>query len=82
MNTLRGMNIKKTSNGMSIPVIGVCTPRQVADLQAATGMVVAIGRNGMKLVQSTAFKSLLDPYEQVERDAWLGQMGAFPGGAA
>ncbi len=67
---------------MNIPVIGVHTPQQVTDLQAATGMLVSIGRNGMKLVQPDAFKGLLDPYEQTDRNAWLAQMGAFRGDAA
>lgn len=66
----------------SIPVIGLHTPQQTAALQQATGMLVSISRNGARLVSRADFKSLLDPYEQVERESHLSTLGAFAGDAA
>ena len=66
----------------SIPVIGLHTPQQTAALQQATGMLVSISRKGARLVSRSDFKSLLDPYEQVERESHLSTMGAFEGDAA
>jgi len=66
----------------TIPVIGVHTPQQTAALQAATGMLLTISRNGARLVRTSDFKSLLDPYEQTDRQSWLSIPGAFAGGAA
>lgn len=66
----------------SIPVIHLHTPQQTAKLQADTGMLVTIGRNGARLVSRTDFNGLLDAYEQTDREAWLSTPGAFSPEAA
>ena len=65
-----------------IPVIGLHTPQQTADLQAAIGMLVTIGRNGARLVQETDFKGLLDDYEQVDLESRLSSYADFKGECA
>lgn len=65
-----------------IPVIGIHTPQQTAALQAATGMLLTISRQGARLVSPDDFKGYLDGYNQTDRDSWMSTPGAFAGDAA
>lgn len=59
----------------SIPYIGPIKADKLAALQEDTGRTVVINRSGARLVQATEFKSLLDPYEQVENESRLSDCG-------
>lgn len=65
-----------------VAVIGVHTPKQVDSLQSATGMEIRVGKNGAYLAERGFGASLLDAYDQTDRDSWVGQMGEFPEVAA
>lgn len=52
------------------------SPQDVARLEEQTGRKAVITRHGVKLVQVD------DDYSLVDRQAYLGQIGAFQGDAA
>lgn len=48
------------------------TPQDVARLEEQTGRKAVITRHGVKLVSTE------DAYDMVDRQSWLGRIGAFP----
>lgn len=59
----------------SIPYIGPIKADKLAKMQEDTGMTIVINRRGARLVHRNDFKSLLDPYEQVENESRLSDCG-------